>query len=196
MKSLITALWERSVIKQRVDPINPDPDAGMRFVIGEKRERGGCRFVLNHDTSLEHTTAENGDFSVYLGGNWRFELSVDCATGRCVKLTGFMSKLTAKQKSLAVPKAEPSVLICRSDRLLSEHFGCYSADPTNSVFFDPERLILCLGDPEAAGTAVEFADRTVAVIDSGHMRCVYLLLDNLENAVKGEDNLMNCIVMV
>ncbi len=197
MKSLITALWERSVSKQKVDPINPDPDSGMTFEFLGQRVREGGGFRLTSNTSLEYIGSGEGDFSVYLAGNWRFELSVDCSSGRCARLTGFMSKLTAKQADLNIPAAEPKVMYCRSDRLMSENFGCYSAYPVNSVYFDPKKLVMCIGDPEAEGEAGEFLDDAVAVINAGRLVCIYLRLDRAdEAAVSGEDNLMNCIVLV
>ncbi len=195
MKSLITALWERSVTKKKLDPINPEPDFEMRFEAGEARVRGDCRYRLTPDTSLVYTGGEAGDFSVYLAGNWRFELKVDSDSGECREISGFMSKLTAKQAVLEVPEGERRKLICKSVRLGAENVGCYCPWPTNSVLFDPRRKILCLGNPESPGDAVEFADRTVAVLSDGKLMSVYLRLDNIEEGEDG-NNLANCIVMV
>ncbi len=199
MKSLITALWERSVTKKKLDPINPEPDLSMRFEPGEPRERGDGRYVLTSDTSLCFEGGENGkrgDFSVYLAGNWRFELSVNSTTGECREISGFMSKLTAKQAVLEVPEAEKRKLICKSDTLRAQSVGCYCPYPANSVLFDQRRRILCLGNPEGDGEAVEFADRTVAVLKEGRLACVYLRLDTIEDSAEGGDNLLNCIVLV
>lgn len=196
MKSLITALWERSVTKKKLDPINPEPDGDMRFEIGAVRTCGDGHYRLTSDTSLFCVGVEKGDFSVYLAGNWRFELSVDSNSGVCRGIYGFMSKLTARQAVLEVPEAEPKTLICKSGRLSADNVGCYCPWPSNSVLFDQRRKVLCLGNPENDGEAVEFADRTVAVIKDGRLVCVYLKLDNIEGDEEDGNNLMNCIVLV
>ncbi len=196
MKSLITALWERSVSKKRVDPINPEADAEMRFAVGEPRRPEDGQFVLTENTSLVYLGEGEGDFSVYLAGNWRFELKVDSDSGACVDFSGFMSKLTARRTELNMPSAEKRTLICKSGRLAGEGVGCYSAYPSNAVLFDDKKRILCLGDHEAEGEAVEFLDRAVAVLGEGKLLALYINLDNIADDPKSESNLMNCIVLV
>lgn len=196
MKSLITALWERSVSKKRVDSVNAESDSEMKFEIGERRARGDGHFDLTDNTSLIYSGSQEADFGVYLARNWRFEMKVDTDTGECVGLTGFMSKLTAKKSSLVLPAAEPKKLLCKSARLDSGAAGCYSESPANSVHFDPEKKILCLGDPEGAGEAVEFADRIIAVVNAGNLVCVYMLLDNIADDPENGNNLINCILLV
>lgn len=195
MKSLITALWERSVMKNKIEPISSEAAGRMTFEIGADRERGCEFYSLSENTSLVYSKPFEEGFGVYLAENWRFEMKVDPGSGRCVCLNGFMSKLTAKQADLAPPAAEPKELICHSSHL-GEGMGCYSQDPPNSVLFDPKKRILCLGDPDAEGEAVEFADRTVGVISGERLRCVYLLLDNIGNNAEAGNNLINCIVLV
>lgn len=196
MKSLITALWERSVMKQKVDPIDSAADDSASFEAGEERLRGSGHFYLSSNTSLLYSEQIEGGFGVYLAGNWRFELKVDPETGRCLYVTGFMSKLTAKKRELAVPKAEARELIFKSASMESGAEGCYISRPVNSVYFDSEKKILCVGDPEASGRAIEFADRIAAIIEGGKLLAVYLELDDIADDPENGLNLINCIVTV
>lgn len=194
MKSLITALWERSAAKKRIDPINSEADSSMKFEVGAARERGCCRYILSENTTLSSLGCDEGGFGVYVAGNWRFELKVDPETGECFGFSGFMSKLTAKSAEISVPEAESKTLICKSEKL-GEGSGCYCSCPNNSVLYDLKKKILCIGDPDAKGDAIEFLDSTVAVLANGRLCCIYLMLENIEEEAQGI-NLMNCIVTV
>ena len=192
---MITALWERSVSKQKVDSLNSPSDSGMKFEKGGPRERGNSVYRLGENTSLTLSEDPKHDFGVYLGGNWRFELEADSRSGECLGISGFMSKLTAKRAVLEIPDAESRKLICRSDRLIPGK-ACYSDSPANSVHYDPRNKILCIGDPEATGDAAEFCDKTVAVISGGKLMSVYLALDGVETDPENGNTLTNCIVLV
>lgn len=192
---MITALWERSVSKQKVDSMGSERDRAMLFEIGGPREKGGCHYYLSENTTLLHTSGQGCDFRVYLGGNWRFDLEIDSRNGECLRLGGFMSKLTAKRAVLEVPDAEAKKLVCRSEKMVPGR-ACYSDSPTNSVLFDPREKILCIGDPEISGEAVEFSDRTVAVVKDGRLACVYLMLDDVGSDPENGNSLSNCIVLV
>lgn len=195
MKSMITALWERSVSKNKVDKLSSPADSKMIFEKGGPRQRSDGHFYLSSDTSLLLTDERPSDFSLYLGGNWRFEMAIDSKTGECLRVSGFVSKLTAKRAVLELPDAEPMTLICRSEKI-EPGKACYSPYPVNSVLYDPRNKILCLGDPEAEGEAIEFADCSVAVLSDRVLKCVYLILNNMTADEDSGNSITNCIVLV
>ena len=194
MKSLITALWERAQGLEKVSSRNPDDSVSLSYESGGERRSEGGEFCLAENTSLLYSKGKPGDFGVYLAKNWRFELKFDAKTGECVDFTGFMSKLTAKESKLNVPDAVPRKLICKSDNMDAGKM-CYSTSPSNSVHYDCTKKILCIGDPEAAGEAIEALDKTVFVLDNGSISAVYLILDNTQDKGEGS-NLKNCLVLV
>lgn len=195
MKSMITALWERAKGRERVERANPSEAGEMKFSFGDMRAPGSCGFSLDEDTSLMHSAQNDGDFGVYLAGNWRFEVHVDSETGECLKLTAFMSKLTAKRASLKIPESKPMKMIFSSPGM-NAGMACYSATPANSVHFDPEEKILCIGDPDGEGEAGEFADKTTAVIKDGRLTAVWLDLKDVPDNRKNGIALGDCLVVV
>ena len=55
-------------------------------------------FYLAKDKSLMYQSIIDGDYSILLGGNWRFELIVDSSTGLCVKFQSLLDELKVLYK--------------------------------------------------------------------------------------------------
>ena len=151
----------------------------MKFLVEHSipTEQSNRDFYLAKDKSLMYTKS-TGDYSVYLGGNWRFELIVDSATGVCQKFQSFLGKLNPKNKPLILPQAKKSSLIFVSDEL-TPFDGCRYSPFDDKAFWDYENRILCIGNPDASGDAVEFTPKTIAVIRNERLECMYLLLDSI-----------------
>ena len=82
----------------------------MEFMIGDlydsdsAKDRNG--FYLAGDKSLMYQSTIDGDYSILLGGNWRFELIVDSFTGLCVKFQSFLDELKVLHKPLVLPESK------------------------------------------------------------------------------------------
>ena len=79
----------------------------IEFMIGDLYDRDSVKgrndFYLTEDRSLLYQSTTNGDYSILLGGNWRFELIVDSSTGLCIKFQSFLDELKFLHKPLVFP---------------------------------------------------------------------------------------------
>ena len=82
---------------------NPITLNKIEFVIGdfyaESSNSNTNSFCLANDSSLLYQSAIYGNYSILLGGNWRFELIVDSHTCLCIKFQS--SALPAKALRLS-----------------------------------------------------------------------------------------------
>ena len=80
----------------------------IEFMIGDLYDRDSVKdrndFYLTEDRSLLYQSTTNGDYSILLGGNWRFELIVDSSTGLCIKFQSFLDELKVLHKPLVLLK--------------------------------------------------------------------------------------------
>ncbi len=156
------------------------------FVIGDTQyyqlDPESRHFYLAEDTSLLYHGLQ-GDYSVLLGGNWRFELVVDCLTGLCTQVQGFLYGLEVTYAALELPKSELKDLYFISEKPLVSGGGCYYLPFAKKAFWDAEKKILCYGDPHSNGEAVEFTSKTIAVIENKRLMCVYLILDDMREDI-------------
>lgn len=157
----------------------------MRFEIGEQYRIGDgeiYRFCLSDDSSLTYKSPIR--FKIYnisLGGNWRIQLIADCDTGRCIKVECYLSGIIAERTSLSVPKSEQRELHFIADEIMRLGEGCCYTPFSDEISYDAENRILCFGNHTAVGRAIEFAPKTIAVVDNGSLKCVYLLLDDVSD---------------
>lgn len=155
----------------------------MAFVIGDTKycqiQPADCHFYMTEDSSLLYNGLR-GDYSVLLGGNWRFELLVDHSTGLCTQIQSFLHKLEVTCVPLELPKAERKDLYFTRRAALEPGCGCHYFPFQRNAFWDKENRILCFGDPHSNGKAVEFTPKIIAVIDHKQLMCVYLILDDLQ----------------
>lgn len=154
----------------------------IRFVVGDsilldKHESNGD-FFLTKDKSLLYNKS-SGDYSILLGGNWRFELIIDSSTGLCVKVQCFLDELSVTHTMLELPRSSPKSVYVTSDEPLSPACGCHYLPFEDIAFWDPQKHLLCIGNPYSAGQAVEFTNKTIAIIENGKLMCVYLSLSSI-----------------
>ncbi len=160
----------------------------MKFNVGDKYyidDKNRSYFKLCDDLSLLYNNYLD-DFSIYnisLGGNWRFQLIVDSNTGRCVKFECYLDGMVIQKLSVSLAELERRQLCFLTDEKMQMGSGCYYAPFSNEVCYDETKKILCFGNRNAIGTAIEFAPKIIAVVNDGDLKCIYLLLnDNPEIA--------------
>ncbi len=158
----------------------------MHFVIGDTKyyqmNTSDHNFYIAEDSSLLYNGL-HGDFSVLLGGNWRFELIVDSSTGLCTQMQSFLNELEVTYTSLQLPKSKHKDLYFVSEEAMKPGCGCHYFPFANRAFWDEEKKILCYGDVNSNGEAVEFTSKTIAVIENKQLMCVYLVLDDINGKV-------------
>ena len=154
------------------------------FVVGNEvlinEQDTNADFFLSEDGSLLYSKS-SGDYSVLLGGNWRFELVVDSSTGLCVKLQCFLDELSVTHTALELPQYQQKKVYVVCEEPLSSACGCHYLPFEDSVFWDYTKHLLCIGDPRSTGQAIEFTNKTIAIIDDTKLRCVYLLLNSISS---------------
>ncbi len=146
-------------------------------ILSDEQDSNGD-FFLTKDKSLLYNKS-SGDYSVLLGGNWRFELIIDSYTGLCVKVQCFLDELSVTQTSLEIPQCSQKSVYVTSDEPLSPACGCHYYPFENMAFWDPKKHLLCIGNPYSSGQAVEFTNNTIAIIENGKLMCVYLSLSSI-----------------
>lgn len=136
-------------------------------------------FYLCSDSSLLYRGIQ-GDYSVILGGNWRFELIVDSMTGLCTCVQSFLEGLAVTVTSLRMPKAERKDLFFLGNKQLVAGGGCHYYPFENKAFWDEEKRILCFGDSCSNGEGVEFMPQIVAMVNNGHLSSIFMDLSEIE----------------
>lgn len=158
----------------------------MYFVIEDPKY---CRlispdstFCLADDSSLLYNGL-HGDFSVLLGGNWRFELIVDSQTGLCTHIQSFLKGMEVIADSLDIPDSAKKDLHFVGEKPLEPGCGCHYHPFSNMTFWDEEKKTLCFGDPCSKGEAIEFTPKTIAIIKDNQLKSMYLILDGLDREI-------------
>lgn len=155
----------------------------MEFMIGDlydsdsATDRNG--FYLAGDKSLMYQSTIDGDYSILLGGNWRFELIVDSFTGLCVKFQSFLDELKVLHKPLALPESKARRVFVKSDEMLCAGEGCHYQPFVNKAYWDERKNILCIGNPDVIGEAIEFTPHIIMVVKKYQLVCLYLNLNNI-----------------
>lgn len=155
----------------------------IEFIIGDLYDIDSVQdsnyFCLEKDRSLLYQSYVRGDYSILLSGNWRFELIVDSSTGLCVKYQSFLDELKVSYKTLTLPKSEPRKIYVKTDEELCPGEGCHYQPFMDKAYWDKTNRILCIGNPEAIGEAIEFTPHIIMVIKDNQLRCIYLELGNI-----------------
>lgn len=139
-------------------------------------------FYLTDDSSLLYNGLQ-GDYSVLLGGNWRFELIVDSHTGLCTHIQSFLKKLEITASNLELPDATTKDLYFVSENPLESGCGCHYHPFNNMAFWDEKKKILCFGDPCSKGEAIEFTPKTIAIIKGAQLKSMFLALDCIDREI-------------
>ena len=137
-----------------------------------------CKFILAGDNSLLHTK-HGGDFSLYLGNDWRFEIMVDSATGLCVKPQIFLDQLPVTFKLLHFPEGMRCGVRFSKREVLIAGDGCHYIPFDTTAYWDKNQEILCIGSPEPCGCAVEFINHAAMCLKGRKLCSLYLSLKGL-----------------
>ena len=81
--------------------------------------------LLEDDSSLLYDGL-HGNYSVLIGGNWRFELVVDTSTGLCTQIRSFLQQMSVIEADLVLPKSEKKDLF---------FFKCFLFNSSTETFF-------------------------------------------------------------
>lgn len=155
----------------------------IQFMIGDLydsdfvKDRNG--FYLAEDKSLMYQSTIDGDYSILLGGNWRFELIVDSFTGLCIKFQSFLDELKVLYKPLVLPESKARRVFVKSGEKLYPREGCHYHPFVNKAYWDEKKNILCIGNPNMVGEAIEFAPHIIMVVKRYQLVCLYLNLNNV-----------------
>lgn len=137
------------------------------------------RFYLTKDKALLYTSKVFGDCNVLLGGNWRFEIIIDSETGLCVKFQSYLDEVQVSHRNIELPESKAKKLFFKSSDMLNEGESCHYCPFEDKVYWDDKTKILCIGNPNMQGEAVEFSPQTVAIIENGQLLSIYLDLNNV-----------------
>lgn len=142
----------------------------FKYIIKENCNTGF--FSIMKDCSLLYST-KGGNFTVLLGGDWRFELNVDNTTGRCINFQGTVIG-NIQEKNLKIPSYyKGDLFFCyESDLLIGS--GCHYYFIDDCAYYDSIQKVLCVGNPCSTGTAIEFTDKIIAVISDNALVAIYL----------------------
>lgn len=174
--------WFLTALKMRVNKKERQPN--MSFSIGEQYDIDTAKtskFLLAQDKSLLYSADLASDYSVLLGGNWRFELCVDSQTGLCVKILGFLDKLRVNVRNIEIPISVTKKLYFHSDEQINSGEGCHYFPFSCEVFWDTKRQILAVGDMNGEGEHIEFAPHIVATISKNQILCIYMDLSYIQD---------------
>ncbi len=157
----------------------------IEFMIGDLYDRDSVKdrsgFYLTKDKSLMYQSTANGDYSILLGGNWRFELIIDSSTGLCIKFQSFLDGLKVLHQPLVVPESKARRVFVRSDEMLFPGEGCHYHPFANKAYWDERRKILCIGNPDEVGDVIEFAPHIIMITKKHQLVCLYLDLNNVSD---------------
>ena len=158
---------------------NNDKQKDMQFKYIIKGKCSNGFFSIMKDYSLLYST-KGGDFTILLGGDWRFELNVDSSTGRCINFQGTLVG-NVQEKKLKIPSHDKGELFFCYENNLLVGAGCHYCLIDDCAYYDSIQKILCIGDPSLIGTAIEFTNKTIAVICDNTLVAIYL---DLKDACK------------
>ena len=146
----------------------------FKYIIKDKCSTGV--FSVMKDHSLLYSTGV-GDFVVLPRDDWRFELNVDSATGKCINVQGTLVG-NIQEKNLKIPSHNKGDLFFSYESELLRGSGCHYPFIDDCAYYDSIRKILCVGNPCLTETAIEFTDKTIAVIKNNVLVAIYLNLND------------------
>lgn len=149
----------------------------FKYIIKENCNTGF--FSIMKDCSLLYST-QGGNFTISLGGDWRFELNVDSDTGKCINFQGTLIG-NIQEKTLKIPSYHKGDLFFCHEGKLIIGAGCRYLCIDDRAYYDSIQKVLCVGNPCLNGVAIEFTDRTIAVICDNILVAIYL---DLKDAYK------------
>lgn len=142
----------------------------FKYIIKENCNTGFLSIMK--DRSLLYST-KGGNFTILLGGDWRFELNVDSSTGKCINFQGTLTG-NIQEKNLKIPSYHKGDLFFYYEGELLIESGCHYLYIDNHAYYDSIQKILCVGNPCLNGTAIKFTDKIIAVICDNILVAIYL----------------------
>ena len=149
----------------------------FEYIITGKCDTGF--FSIMKDRSLLYST-QGGNFSILLGGDWRFELNVDRNTDRCINFQGTLIG-NIQENEFEIPPHHKGNLYFRHNDEIVIGSGCHYLFIENNLYCNSTREVLCVGNPHSEGIAIEFADKIIAVVHDNNLVAIYL---NMKDAYK------------
>lgn len=100
-----------------------------------------------------------------------------------MKVQCFLDELSVTHTALETPHSQQKNVYIISEEGLSPACGCHYFPFEDIAFWDHEKHLLCIGNPYSAGQAVEFTNKTIAIIENGKLMCVYLSLNSISDDI-------------
>lgn len=150
--------------------------SNMHFTYHLNENRVEGHFSFTQDQSLLYPM-NGADVSILLGGNWRFELMIKGSNGKCLGFQAFLGELNIEHTCLELPMGGKGELFFHCEQNLSPFCELNYCPFDKGIYYDIEKRLMCIGDKDAIGDVVEFANNIRAVLIKGNLVALYLKLE-------------------
>lgn len=157
-------------------------NTNMRFDVIFNNQCIMGEFAFYDDSSLVYQV-DNGGFNVLLGGNWALSLIVDYKTGRVEGFETLFNALNIIESELTLPICQKGTLFFSSNEELIKGSGCHYLPFENKIYYDAKNKIMCIGNRNADGMIVEFANSIIAVVNNSKLVTMYMNLREVKISV-------------
>lgn len=142
---------------------------------------------MENDTSIlfEEIAEEKFelDYTISLGADPRVIMDLSCETGRCGPLRCFLGGVKIVEKALVLPESKTGELYFVDDEKMTKYSGSMYLPFEDSCYYDETKNILCFGNPDLQGIAIEFVSNTYAVIYEGKITSVFMIVSSLKDKI-------------
>ena len=141
-------------------------------------------FYAHNPDELLNRTGQLKAFS--LGVSYSLQINVGVETNNLLFVWGYHPMVTAISKALEPPISKPGLVHVQLDGLDAEYgLGYVVSEEVRhwQTWFDASNSWVCLGDllPTPNADRVEFASDTIAVIQAGNLRAIWLRPKFIDN---------------
>lgn len=167
------------------DPALQLPVTTVRFIVDEIRQPRDLTLVYLPRDYAFSSEPRPADCAYAVGVN-DLELMIDEEDLAVVFATGYCPHPGWQPAKLRPPRAIRAVLLAEADTALlpGRTVGLTARDQRWPVLVDVENGWVCLGPPDRAGRAIEFASGCVAVLEEGALVAVWLHPKDLPSGIK------------
>lgn len=130
------------------------------------------------------------DFSILLGGNWRFSLDACSKTGKCIVFICFLDTSKYKAEKLIIPQNRKGELFFVPDDIMERGSGTHYFPFENTCYYDETADVICYGNPYIHGETIEFATNTYAVLRAEQLVAIYIKISNIKEYLVSEGNVL------
>ena len=141
---------------------------------------------MSPDTSIlfkNNQKIEKMDYTISLGENPRYLIDLYCNTGRCGNIRWFMDGQKICQRELNSSKSKKGKLYFFSDEEMTAHSGEMYNLFDDVCYYDEKKELLCVGNPDFSGVAIEFLSGVVAVLDHNKLVAVFVKAKLLQKVI-------------